>query len=615
MVALNLHIGRSLTGSAPAFDYYVDSVNGSDGSGLDYGTAFRLLSSVPWAQNLQGALVKGSSWTESISESSIDSLTIAKAGSGALPIISGADVITGWVAHATEANVWQASVVHDGADTNRGRVFEDDVLLERVDDAATCGSTPGSFVDIKGSDGSPWTVMIHTTDSSDPATKSIEVTTRNVAIQLGDNCTVTGVQVQRAINNNGAIDLVNTTGAALSHILAVDGTKHNIGIGAGTVTDCIAYKFDPPTTYENAAEMFVSYMDDPTGEGYTYERCGAVQPLQHSSSLTGAFYAHSADPADLFVSGIVRQCWASGWVVVTYPAAGTNAGLVDAFHSEARNPGLGYGISRYCTGYWQPVVNSSAFADRADLGSGGVVINCAFAAREGYIHGYFVPLLALRTDAGGGTVVDTQVSYSSFVAIEEGATSCWGATNATGGTFEYIYNVAYGFGQLLELPAGVTYVGNFNVFYSDNSLAAGQYCKNDYHGGGLTTLAAWQAATGQDPSSVFLKAEDQEIGNSYAFWLAQAEAVAPDTLMTVGPGVGDFRINPNARVYGGDGTAYIGTFPDGTTAITECGAQEHWDWNTRDTSDGPPTAFPAVPATLADCQSYCANPHAWDFYP
>ena len=130
------------------------------------------------------------------------------------------------------------------------------------------------------------------------------------------------------------------------------------------------------------------------------------------------------------------------------------------------------------------------------------------------------------------------------------------------------------------------------------------------------TLADWQTATsGQDANSVYILPADQVAGGANALWLGYTEAAALTDLATIGPAVGDFRINPSARVYGGDNTAYIGTYADGTTPITEAGPQLHWNWNTRAAVAGPPTRWPDVPETLAESRTYISDPAAWNFYP
>jgi hypothetical protein len=176
-----------------------------------------------------------------------------------------------------------------------------------------------------------------------------------------------------------------------------------------------------------------------------------------------------------------------------------------------------------------------------------------------------------------------------------------------GATFNHCVIDAAG-GQL-SVGNGVPYAGDYNVFtrwrHPDGSAAGAM---NGWFGNASRlTLAAWQAATGQDVHSVTLKASDQVSGGANAFYLGTA-------LATGGPEVGDFRINPNARVYGGDLTEYIGTFPDGTP-ITDAGPQTHWDWDERAIAAGPPTRTPVFPPTLAEMRSYITAPEAWIFYP
>jgi hypothetical protein len=155
-------------------------------------------------------------------------------------------------------------------------------------------------------------------------------------------------------------------------------------------------------------------------------------------------------------------------------------------------------------------------------------------------------------------------------------------------------------------PSGIPYSGDHNVFWRNTSSAF----IGLYEGSGVTTLSDWQTRTGQDANSVTLATNDQVAGNSMAFWLGWSLAEPGTDLTTVGPALGDFRINRNARVYSGAGVPYIGTFPDGVP-ITAAGPQGHWDFNLCAPLSGPPPAWPVIPLTMPQCKSYIADPKAW----
>src|SRR5690606_11162811 len=94
----------------------------------------------------------------------------------------------------------------------------------------------------------------------------------------------------------------------------------------------------------------------------------------------------------------------------------------------------------------------------------------------------------------------------------------------------------------VHVPTGVALgASDFNIYFSLSEGGNGHTFRGLYDNTTYTTLASWQAATGQDANSVYLTAEQ-----AADFFLGD-------------PTKGDFRINPNAAVTGGDGTVYVGT--------------------------------------------------------
>jgi hypothetical protein len=134
------------------------------------------------------------------------------------------------------------------------------------------------------------------------------------------------------------------------------------------------------------------------------------------------------------------------------------------------------------------------------------------------------------------------------------------------------------------------YVGEHNIFVRGNTSP--EFLWNE---GYIANLAAWQAATGQDANSVYMNTAQ------YAtFWTGSTLA-------------GDFRFNGSNAVTASNGSVFTGTFPDGVPLST-AGPQEHFNWNTRTVDSGPPTKWPVPPQTIAEAQTYVANPTAWNFY-
>jgi hypothetical protein len=195
--------------------------------------------------------------------------------------------VTVWTAEGT-TNVWKATVAHELTGTDRLRVYEDGVLMTRVANAVTCGSTATSFVDLQSVAGTPWTVKIHATADGNPNSngKVYRVTVRGYGVIVNDNGAITSIRAQRVISNNGAIEA--HANATIKKCLAVDGSKHNLLIGAGTLEDCIACRQDGTTSYEPSATLFVGFSNITTGLTHTVRRCGAhCRPRQHDRRGVG----------------------------------------------------------------------------------------------------------------------------------------------------------------------------------------------------------------------------------------------------------------------------------------------------------------------------------------
>jgi hypothetical protein len=555
-----------MTGGGPSFDYYIDSVNGSDSnSGTSLTTAKQTLNGPTYADNKRLALVAGSTWREGLNKSNTG-LMFSNAGSGEMPLIDGSDVATGWTAHATLTDVWEKSWTHDATGTNRLTIYKDNSLLTRVADAATCSATPNSFVDVKGSSGATVTLQINVGSGANPTSFTIEASKRlNVLTLTGNNASVSGIHTRRAIDNNGSLDNLNTTGSSVSRILAEDGTKHNLAIGPGTATDCVAYHSDPPTSYETSNTMFVSYKDVNTSGSATFTRCFAVDRAP-VAGLVG-FYAHGASPPNDYISSATYdQCAVSG-VYSGFSGLTMTRTITNCYSKKTPGP-IGGNMGTL-------TVLRSVF-DMSDPGNGLFAqINPTKLTAAAALNVEFVDCIFYSASANGvemfrfggtesvtftncifysGTANRPKVINSSAVAI---ALTCNGC-------------IFYGPGNwMLDVSTAYTsYTGDNNVFYNPSGSVALRY-----HGTVITDIATWRSNTGQDAHSV--------IGN-------------PGFSGTVANG--DFRLTAG-----------------GNAALINSGVQNHWDWNARAIASGPPSAWPVIPETLADAKIYLANPSGWSF--
>lgn len=604
------HMARRASG-ASGVNFYVDSVTGSDSdSGATEALAFQTLNKLQtsMATSKSAAIMAGSSWREALNVSSYSANIIFASGSGAIPVISGADVVATWTAEGT-ANVWQASVTHDATSTHRLTVYEDGNLLTRVTSVATCSSTPGSFVDIKGSDGSPVTVKIHATGSGNPNSngKTYEVSKRMIALTVGASASVSGPLItQKAISNDGSF--IAGASSSVSRVLAKHGTKHNFFLTSGVASDCIAWGSDDPTSYEITNTLFVSYADTPTGMNYSYERCGAVIPSGTGGGSQSFYHAHGSSSPLHYAIGTLRQCWSSGAGFAGHAGGADTCVEIGCFwkgRTFIKATNTVYTMDRSLAYVYKTV---DGLAAQITVLAGNTLQDCGI---------YFEKRISsdnpgMRTDGGANAIIN-----STLVMGGAGAANAHAFAAATGsGSLNVQNSVIAGFsGHLLDVRSGMTYTGNNNIFWLDNQFVPTTGFFGVYLGTEYTSLATWQSLTGQESNSVYALVADQAAGDADALFLAWAEAAPATDLSTIGPAVGDFRLNPSAKVYNSAGTALTGTLADGTTPITDCGPQNYWDWNARQSVAGCPTAFPDIPISEAESETYISAPASWDFYP
>jgi hypothetical protein len=546
-------------------EFFVDAINGNDGNAGSAAAPFANPSALTWANSRKVALVRGSSWAAEISRSANSAVEITSSGTGALPILDGSDIITGWTAHATLANVWEKSVAHSaGTGTNRLTVYEDGALMARVTSAALCSSTETSFKDAKGSDGTPVTIQIHPTGSGNPNSnsKTYRVSTRLDGLHLGDNAVISGVRVQRVTSNNGALEVGEN--ADVRKVLSVYGTKHNLLIRSGSLEDVIACRSDPATSYELSGSLFVGFTPDAAGKTLELRRCFAIRDgygdsvglIMHDSS------AHS-------YSSFSGEQLASIGVVYGFDPSAYRVVVTGLFSKGAMSA-----IACYSDDATFDCVQVQAGSSDIGGAFNPIAGNSVFRVRNGvfYDTGSNDGLFRLTSALNGCTLeLNNCIFYHSAfrsTMSNEGMTS--GTIRVRNSIIAYPAN-----GNPIIVPNGVTYEGDNNVFVPQGNV------NMTYHGALKTTLAAWQSATGQDANSIVVAAAN----------LAQ--------LFSGTVANGDFRL-------GGAGAG-------AQAAALLAGPQSHWDWNRRAIASGPPTAWPLVPATLAESETYIDNPSAWAF--
>jgi parallel beta-helix repeat protein len=169
-----------LSSQAIGATYYVNAIGGNDSNnGLSTNNAWKTISKVNGSTFVAGDSIlfkRGETWREKLtvpSSGSVGSpITFGAYGDGALPIISGADLVTTWTSYTT--NVWQAALI-----TQPNQVFFDNIR----------GTKEASVGAVNRANEWYWLDnVIYVYSISDPGTAytnlGIEASVRNYAIHM-----------------------------------------------------------------------------------------------------------------------------------------------------------------------------------------------------------------------------------------------------------------------------------------------------------------------------------------------------------------------------------------------------------------------------------------------
>lgn len=334
------------------------------------------------------------------------------------------------------------------------------------------------------------------------------------------------------------------------------------------MTDVSLCRADAPTSYEQSNAYLVGYAASHAGKPLSRTRVYASPDA--GSTIKDQAYTQHADDGSNYATSTDEQVG----TVNMLGGIGAAANLVTVRGNFARNAAsIGYYANNAAIDYllWPTVdISNNGALLLNGLGAPGTIKirNGVFHLSAGAGH-WFVQYAELN----GATI---QFENCIFWIAESGSAAMTASTWTSGilSVFRCIFILPNG-GRSIAVPAGVTYTGNNNVFLGPLVW--------DYQGSQKITLAAWRIAGGQDANSIALDAAD----------LA--------TLFSGDTDAGDYRLNG-----GGAGAE---------AAVLSAGPQFHWDFNTRAVVAGPPTAYPDIPTTLAEHETYIGDPEAWDFYP
>lgn len=597
--------------SAPsnALNIYVDSVSGNDGnSGLTTSLPLLTLSATQTKAAAESGpvrvnLARGSTWREQFDIPKNDVL-IAVYGSGDMPVIDGADVVTtGWTQPnaALYPNVWSRSWTRASATTTASEYLG-------YWQAGVRTTMRGSLAALQAGSNGDWltssltaqTSTVYIRSAADPNSDGIlrEITKRHYGIN-GHAQIITAdrtgsivggpIEIKRCVGHYNA--LTGPKDGTARQLWLRDGNIHHMVTEGALSEDVLATEYHP----EIAPTVFVAYRSNGDALDHMFRRCGVSMASRVVLAGSSAFYAHSSSP-DAAANDISFE---GSWAVnISFGEVSADTCTITGGYSRD-----GWDSHISVTGYTN-TIRYFIGHDTSGIATGGS--NRAGLRR--LTNATYTPDLDLRDSAfivrvGAGSYFANNYSTTvrNCLFVRPGNIVVGGLTDRS--TANIQYSIMQGQRSLHEMASG--YVGDYNVFYFEGA-AAPQF---QIDGAVYSALGTWQTATSQDANSVFLKNTDQTAGNANAFWLGVAQNI------NTGPYDGDFRINPIAYVYNGAGTRLTGTFADGTTSITAAGPQAYWDFNQRAVVVGVIPGFPTMPTSAADARTYMENPTAWDFYP
>lgn len=577
---------------------FVDSSRPDDtGNGLSAATAKKTIAAAQALLTTGSVLgmARGSSWREQLTIPA-NSIGLCVYGAGAMPIIDGADVAGVWTQPdgVTYPNVWSQSWSRTSTTTTG------EEKLGLWENSARPARFASSLADLQANGG--WyadnltlqTTNVYVKAAADPNSDGVvrEITKRHYGINghfttVGANrtgCRFEGpLEIKRCVGHYNAFS--GALGSLAQRLFLRDGNIHHLTSEGASTTDSLATEVSPQTVNPSP---FVAYRVSGTGFTHTFRRCLALFPGGTNRVAVGAFYAHASSPSTI-QSLTLEGCISRG---ATFSGADAARLDISGGYCEDRTV-IGYGFVTAAGD-----VNYLHIHDTvaSNLAGGGALrrTSNAFTASVRHTAIYDLKGGAFANVTGGTLPI---IENCAFVTANAGV---------SGGDANIRYSVLWTTaGRPADLITNLS-LGDYNVWYSgDNANGPAIRWNGVLYNG---TFGTYQAASGIDQNSVFLKPVDQTVGNANAFFLGTAQS-------TGGPSVGDYRINPSAKVYKGDGSSLIGLFGDGVTPITMAGPQYHYDFNLRTVVAGPPTRIPVLPATVAECRAYIEDPTAWNFYP
>ena len=462
--------------SAEATDYYISSSGDDSYNGTSTSTPWKTIAKINSRTFSPGDFIflkRGDTWREQLnipsSGSAGNPLTFGAYGTGAKPVINGADIITGWTNSA--ANIWWVN--SPNAVTTRAMVVIGGVIYTEATSLGALTSANKYFIDVAAS---PDRLYVYST--TDPGTRTAEISKREYCI-----VTANGSNSKRYIEIDDIE--VRYAGRAGIYFEGPGNSTTNALDGASVVRRCTAYgnrlfgmaHYDH---YDNV--LFEDCESNYNGNGFysweadegTFRRCSTANQIQYSVTFTDG---HS-------IGGYKSD----NWTVENCYSINDH----DAIHIDAG------GVAANAIIRYNKIFNSrpgSPSTPGMGVGSSGefstiqiyynLIVNCASNIFESYsVH-------------KGKVLV-----YNNTMYLNNASGSTGTVYLAYGDNFVFKNNIIMrdGGGRTLfaVLRPGLS-TSDYNQFYQSDPVSSP--VEFHYNGVNYTSLAAWTAATSQDVHS------------------------------------------------------------------------------------------------------------------
>lgn len=479
----------------PEFDYYVDSVAGSDSySGTAPTEAYATIAKLGTiAAGTRIGLAKGSTWLEQMTIEA-NSVTVKAYGTGAAPIIDASDIVTGWTQDGTYTHTYTKAIMFASYDTSAWmNAFEDGAFMVKAANVAACEATAGTYWSASSNPTGEVTVYIHPTGDADPATSGkvyrVPVRAHCIDAKAQTGITIEGITCQRAYHQAGSIKVGDN--CTITNCSLLYGNSHNVLMGeGGTLTGCtIKYHYYGATS--NSYAVFNKSIL--TGGAGAITNCTIGEDA--IDAIAVGFYCHkntSGEFGTITISGCTFQYCGVGITAFDTLAVNISSCIFTNCLIAARID--------YPASVW--TVSDCDFTSTADAGNIRYMSITSTGAIGITLNMTDCTYISKRTASGAifiNKVGNTTNLLRCTFDLNTNQTAPLGVYYDTTGsmlTMNYCEWISDYWQQQFYLnDAGDTYTGDHNIFSGQWGFYAG------YKGTSYNNIATWRAATSQDTNS------------------------------------------------------------------------------------------------------------------